>query len=77
MSRSRRKYPAGGISKAASDKEGKSRSSRAWRRMVRIAVRLGIEPPHENEHREPWSWAKDGKRWYGREIADRFNLWRK
>lgn len=72
MSRSHKKHPAGGCTTAASDKLGKRLSARAWRRRVRVALDLGLEPPHEYEMRNPWDWPKDGQKWHGKNLSPGF-----
>lgn len=69
MSRSRKKHPAGGWTTAISDKQDKRLSSRAWRRLVRVALAKGQEPPHEKEIRNPWNWDKDGRQWFGANLS--------
>ncbi len=69
MSRSRKKHPAGGWTTAISDKQDKRLSARAWRRLVRVALSMGQEPPHEKEIRNPWNWDKDGRQWFGAALS--------
>ena len=67
MSRSRKKSPAGGIAVAKSEKGDKQKASRVARRVVREA--LASNPngvlPEKREVSDVWTFAKDGKCWYG------------
>jgi hypothetical protein len=69
MSRSRKKSPAGGITTAVSEKSDKQMASRVARRVVREA--LARDPdgllPEKREVSDVWTFAKDGKAWYGSE----------
>jgi len=65
MSRSRRKVPIAGISKAESDKQDKQLANRRHRRMSKLAVTEDKEMPHKRAVSDVWGMAKDGKRWYG------------
>ncbi len=69
MSRSQKKHPAGGCTIATSEKQDKSLSARAWRRLVRVALSKGQEPPHEKEIRNPWDWDKDGRQRFGAALS--------
>jgi hypothetical protein len=74
MSRSRKKHPAGGISTAPSDKDGKQRANRAVRRAVKVA--LVTDParellPESRAVANAANFPKDGKAWYG-ETDPRF-----
>ena len=64
MSRSRRKAPICGITKAESEAEDKARSARKLRRKVRQADLDGDEvlPQNPREVFNTWSMGKDGKR---------------
>lgn len=64
MSRSYRRTPITGITCAESDKHDKTLAHRRTRRAAAVAVREGREPPHPYETEEPWTYAKDGKRWW-------------
>lgn len=71
MSRSRRKTKIFGITTARSEKEDKVLNHRRIRRSVaesiRKSVRTGDEPPSfdKNDGVQIWSWAKDGKTYFG------------
>jgi CRISPR/Cas system Type II protein with McrA/HNH and RuvC-like nuclease domain len=65
MSRSRKKFPAGGNTVADSDRLGKSIAHRRTRRKARLAVLAGEEPPSPRLTENPLDFPKDGKRWYG------------
>lgn len=54
MSRSRRRTPIIGITTADSEKQDKRRANRSWRAAIRHAFS------------DPWTMAKDGKKWVGR-----------
>jgi hypothetical protein len=69
MSRSRRKSPAGGITKACSDKAFKRIGSRKVRAAERGALEAGTDIPHRRAVTSPWTWPKDGKRWFGWHLA--------
>lgn len=69
MSRSRRKSPAGGIAVARSDKPGKQQASRALRVAERAALTAGGEIPDRRSVSNPYTWPKDGKRWFGARLA--------
>lgn len=62
MSRSRRKRPFTGITKAESEKDYKAKENRAKRRATRVAVERGDDPPGEKAFGNPWGGPKDGKR---------------
>lgn len=81
MSRSRRKTPVLGIT-VRGWRRGEAADKRQWHRALRAAfrrllVRDGEEvlQPHVREHSDPWSMAKDGKRWQGFDMPARW--WRK
>ena len=68
MAHSRKKTPIVGIASADSEKADKQSAHRRERRKVR--ERLHTEPdrdllPHRRELSDPWSMAKDGKRYVG------------
>ena len=69
MSRSRRKVPICGITKAESEAEDKARSARKLRRKVRQAELDGDEvlPENPREVFNTYSMAKDGKRTFDQE----------
>jgi hypothetical protein len=64
MSRSRRTYPATGITSAESEKRDKQRYNRRFRRAVREVLDTTPDAdvlPHLYEYSDPWSMDKDGK----------------
>lgn len=65
MSRSRKKTPKIGITKAASEKEDKVRVHRQGRAQIRGELAKGGEDPQDKAHRRKGSrmFAKDGKYW--------------
>lgn len=64
MSRSWKKSPVHGITCAESEKSDKKRWHRAYRRAAKQAIES--DPPlHHREFSDPWSMAKDGKRYDG------------
>ena len=66
MSRSFRRTPIFGITTATSEKQDKLAANRRWRAAIRRALRSQAEiMPHHREHADPWTMAKDGKRWMG------------
>jgi hypothetical protein len=66
MARSRKKNPAGGITVAASDKADKVLAHRRTRRAGASALRAGADvAPDPRQTENPYSYAKDGKRWFG------------
>lgn len=66
MSRSRKKNPAGGVTTAASDKDDKTRAHQRTRRAAKQVLRAGEEYcPDRKTTEQVWSYAKDGKAWYG------------
>jgi len=66
MSRSRKKSPAGGVTTAASDKADKTRAHQRTRRAVKEALQSGAEEaPDRRLTENTWSYAKDGKAWFG------------
>jgi hypothetical protein len=67
MTRSRKKNPAGGITMSASDMPGKVQGHRKTRRAVRSALASSRdELPDRKKTENPYSYPKDGKRWYGK-----------
>ena len=64
MARSRRHLPIFGITTATSDKDDKVRGHRAERAAVRTALVAGTDAPHPKQYGDPWSAAKDGKRYW-------------
>ena len=67
MSRSRRRTPIAGISKAQSEKQDKRFANRKYRRTAKNAVAADSEVPERRAVSNVYSMAKDGKRWYGPE----------
>jgi len=67
MSASRKKTPISGITTAASEKQDKGLANRRVRRAVKQALHAVEDPevlPHRRELTDPWTMAKDGKRWF-------------
>lgn len=67
MSRSRKKTPISGITKADSEKDDKRLAHRRLRRRVNqtLSVRPEVEVlPVLREVSDPWTMPKDGKYWY-------------
>lgn len=75
MSRSKRKSPITGITTASSERFDKSKWHRRFRRAEnqRIESSPESEPHHIRQFADPWSMAKDGKRYW----RDRPDLMRK
>lgn len=67
MSRSRRKNPAGGVTTAKSDKEGKRADHKRYRAYAEDLVRKEkYDDICDRKIKEcVWNWPKDGKIWYG------------
>lgn len=64
MSRSRKKHPITGITKAESEKDWKQQESQRLRKRVNDALKSDPERevlPHEREFGNPWLGPKDGK----------------
>lgn len=66
MSRSHRKTPKRGVTTARSEKQDKRLYNRHHRRLIRVLLRLRLNPeievlPHLREHSDPWCMDKDGK----------------
>jgi hypothetical protein len=67
MSGSRKKTPISGITTAASEKQDKRIANRRVRRAVKQVLHALEDPevlPHRRELTDPWTMAKDGKRWF-------------
>lgn len=65
MSRSRRKTPISGITKAESDKWFKRSEHRRERRAVSTALISGEDDlPSPKQYGNPWRALKDGKSWF-------------
>jgi hypothetical protein len=64
MSRSRKKTPVCGMTKADSEKSDKVMAHKKERRAVRIAVANGDEPMPPKAFGNPWAAAKDGRQWH-------------
>ncbi len=62
MTRSRRKQPICGITKAKSEKQDKRRACRVLRRENKVRLRAGNELMTVREASDIWDMAKDGKR---------------
>lgn len=72
MSRSRRHTPIAGYTTRQSEKQDKRLAARAFRRLTRIRLVAGKEPPVDpNETSDPWTWAKDGKAWLPLRFRDK------
>jgi hypothetical protein len=66
MARSRKKSPACGITRAASEKDDKVRAHKQERRAVKRAVQTDeAEAPASKAFGNPWAAAKDGRHWFG------------
>jgi hypothetical protein len=80
MSHSRKKNIAGGYTTSTSEKDDKRLWHRAFRRENRILAKIQILQEDEitfpvvREKSDPWSMAKDGKRFYFTETEIRKNL---
>ncbi|MDH3208466.1 MAG: hypothetical protein OEO79_17835 [Gemmatimonadota bacterium] len=67
MSQSRKKTPISGITTAGSEKQDKRIANRRVRRAVKQALHTLEDAevlPHRRELTNPWTMAKDGKRWF-------------
>lgn len=64
MTRSRKKIPIVGMTTAESDKPYKERENRRQRRVVKVAIRVGDDPPPEKKFADPWRSEKDGKQYW-------------
>ncbi len=68
MTRSRKKAPISGMTRAASEKYDKLENHRRERRLVHECLATQMEPdvlPHEREVSDPWTMRKDGKVFLG------------
>jgi hypothetical protein len=66
MGHSRKKTPIIGNAVADSEKADKVLAHRAERRKVRQSVAEDADAiPHPKEYGNPWTCAKDGRRWIG------------
>lgn len=73
MSKSRRKIPIRGIADT-SDKYDKRLANRKFRRREKLAIHHEKDPPENlNEVSDPYSFDKDGKKYYGREDCDNYD----
>lgn len=71
MSRSKRKTPILGITKAESEKKDKQSASRKFRRKTRQALPNGRQLPGSlNDVSNPWTFAKDGKQYLRENIKE-------
>lgn len=68
MSRSVKRTPVFGITRAPSEKHDKRIANRRWRSRVRQAVHMDTDPPMQREVSNVWDFAKDGKK-YRRSVA--------
>lgn len=68
MSRSRKKTPICGITKARSDAEWKAKAARTLRHRVKIQLEQELHtdkfPGNSWDAVDPWTAPKDGKRWF-------------
>jgi hypothetical protein len=67
MSRSKRKTPICGWTRAASEKQDKRLYNRRYRRVCKLFLHINPECevlPHLHEHSNPWCMDKDGKVWF-------------
>jgi len=67
MSRSYKKTPAGGITKAESEKEDKELWHRKWRRTTKSMLHNVDEDdvyPEEKDVSNPWAMSKDGRQYW-------------
>jgi len=66
MTRSRKKSPSCGITKAASEKDDKVRAHRQERRAVKRVIQTDEDAvPASKAFGNPWAAAKDGRQWFG------------
>lgn len=66
MSRSIRRTPIFAMTAASSEKLDKAAGNRRWRAAVRRSLRQQVEVmPHQRDHTDPATMAKDGKCWMG------------
>lgn len=75
MTRSRRKTPIIGMTKASTDKPFKTAEHRRERRSVRATVKQLEEAPSPKLFGDPWHADKDGKQWL--DPSERGELMRK
>lgn len=62
MSRSKRKIPIRGVTKALSEKRDKRLAHRRWRRSIKLSIKQEEEVfPLLREISDVWDFAKDGK----------------
>jgi len=66
MSRSFKKNPITGNTKAESEKQDKRDANRKLRHANKIAVKKGDEPVLQRESSDVWKFSKDGKRYAGK-----------
>lgn len=66
MSRSKKKYPGGGIASNIGQHKYKKDECRAWRRMVRKRLQSGEyeDLPHTKEYGNEWASPRDGKQYW-------------
>lgn len=73
MSRSLKKTPISGITRAESEKEDKRLANRRYRRVTKIEVNKGFEVVSKpKEVSDVWDFSKDGKRY--KEIITKKDL---
>jgi len=79
MSRSTRKLPIAGITICRSEKDDKRKWHRALRRKANQLPTDAdeLDFPHRNAVSDPWWMGKDGKKWFGWEVAKNTRLMRK
>lgn len=66
MSRSVRRTPILGITTAVSEKSDKQKANRRYRRAEHVGLARRDEIfPDRRELTDPWTMAKDGKKWFG------------
>ena len=79
MSRSYRKSPCSGITCADSEKDDKRTWHRRFHHACKQSIRLeGVYLeilPHFRELSDPWSFAKDGRCWFGPLHPDDDSWW--
>jgi hypothetical protein len=66
MARSRRKHPIFGMTTVESEKADKIAGHRRTRAAARIALAAERDPPSHRLTENPWTYNKDGKRWWSK-----------
>jgi hypothetical protein len=72
MSRSERRTPITGVTTAVSEADDKAKWHRRHRREERARLKSSAEdyvPQSHREHSDPWSMDKDGKKYWGSDVA--------